>query len=44
MERALLDARHEVWLASYIVHTDAASERLLATLLRVAKAGVRVRF
>jgi cardiolipin synthase len=43
MERALLDARHEVWLASYIVHTDAASERLLATLLRVAKAGVRVR-
>ncbi len=43
MERALLAAEQEVWLASYIVHTDAASERLLRTLLRVAHAGVRVR-
>lgn len=36
-------AQHEVWLASYIVHTDAASLQLRQALVRASRRGVRVR-
>lgn len=43
MERAIDRAESEVWLASYIVHTDDASQRILQALLRADRRGVRVR-
>lgn len=43
MEAAIAQARHEVWLATYIFHHDAAGERLAAALAQAARRGVRVR-
>ena len=43
LQQAIDAAQHEVWLASYIVHTDAVSERLAQQLARSARRGVRVR-
>ncbi|MCZ8236563.1 MAG: cardiolipin synthase ClsB [Inhella sp.] len=43
MEQAIDRAEAEVWLASYIVHTDEASQRILQALLRADRRGVRVR-
>lgn len=43
MQAAIAQAQHEVWIASYIVHTDAASQSLLECLMRAARQGVRVR-
>jgi len=43
MQQAIAGAAHEVWLASYIVHTDAASEQLLQALAQASRRGVRVR-
>lgn len=40
---AIEKAHHEVWLASYIVHTDAVSMQVLQALRRAAARGVRVR-
>lgn len=40
---AIRAATHEVWLASYIIHTDAASEAVLQALRSAARRGVRVR-
>ena len=44
---ALIDAieraRFEVWLATYIFHTDAASQAVAQALTRAAERGVRVR-
>jgi cardiolipin synthase len=35
-------ARHEVWLATYIVHDDAASRAVVAALAQAARRGVHV--
>lgn len=43
MLAAINGAQHEVWLASYIVHTDAASLQLRDCLARASWRGVRVR-
>jgi cardiolipin synthase len=43
MEAAIDRAEAEVWMASYIVHTDDASQRILQALLRADRRGVRVR-
>ena len=43
MIQAIDEARHEVWLATYIFHDDAAAERVAAALARAAGRGVRVR-
>lgn len=43
MVAAIDAARHEVWLATYIVHVDAASLHVVAALERAAARGVRVR-
>lgn len=40
---AIRAATHEVWFASYIVHTDAPSEAVLHALRAAARRGVRVR-
>jgi cardiolipin synthase len=43
MSEAIDHAAHDVWIASYIVHTDAASEAIVQALLRADRRGVRVR-
>ncbi len=43
MQAAIDLAAHDVWLASYIVHTDAASDAIVQALLRADRRGVRVR-
>ncbi|MBQ0957591.1 cardiolipin synthase ClsB [Ideonella sp. 4Y11] len=43
MEAAIAQARHEVWLATYIFHHDPRAERMAATLAAAAARGVRVR-
>lgn len=43
MVAAIRRSRHEIWLASYIVHDDAAAETVLCALLDAAARGVRVR-
>jgi cardiolipin synthase len=40
---ALAAARHEVWLATYIFHTDPAAMRLAAALGAASRRGVQVR-
>ncbi|WP_397534879.1 cardiolipin synthase ClsB [Roseateles sp.] len=40
---AIRDARHEVWLATYIFHHDSAGADLVAALRAAAQRGVRVR-
>lgn len=40
---AIRGARHEVWLASYIVHTDEPSAAVLSALRGAAQRGLRVR-
>ncbi len=42
-ELAIATARHEVWLATYIFHHDAAGAQLAAKLRAAAQRGVRVR-
>ncbi|MDM4766016.1 cardiolipin synthase ClsB [Pelomonas sp. SE-A7] len=42
-EQAIAAARHEVWLATYIFHHDAAGTRTVAALRAAAARGVRVR-
>jgi len=42
-EAAIAQARHEVWLATYIFHHDAAGASLAAALRGAAARGVRVR-
>jgi cardiolipin synthase A/B len=39
----LLHARHEVWLATYIFHTDPAARAIADALISTAARGVRVR-
>ncbi len=43
MIEAMDAARHQVWLATYIFHTDPAALRVVDALERAAKRGVRVR-
>ncbi|MFM2053344.1 MAG: cardiolipin synthase ClsB [Pseudomonadota bacterium] len=43
MIRAIRAARHEVWLATYIFHDDAATREVTDALVRAARRGVRVR-
>lgn len=43
MVAAIRRARHEVWVASYIVHDDAAARSVLEALADAARRGVRVR-
>lgn len=43
LHEAIGAAVHEVWLASYIVHTDGVSEQLAEALAACARRGVRVR-
>lgn len=43
MCEAIGRAHHEVWLATYIFHDDAAGQRVAATLEAAARRGVRVR-
>jgi cardiolipin synthase len=43
MRAAIHSARQEVWLASYIVHTDADSRELAQALAAASRRGVRVR-
>ncbi len=43
MHAAIARARHEVWLATYIFHDDAASRAMADALIAAAKRGVRVR-
>ncbi len=43
MRAAIAQARHEVWLATYIFHDDPASRGMADALIRAARRGVRVR-
>jgi cardiolipin synthase len=43
MHRAIARALHEVWLATYIFHDDAAARAMAAALIDAARRGVRVR-
>jgi cardiolipin synthase len=43
MIAAIGEARREVWLATYIFHTDTAARRIAAALAEAARRGVRVR-
>ena len=43
MHEAAAHASHEIWLAAYIFHDDAAAEALAAALITAAQRGVRVR-
>ena len=43
MIRAIERARHEVWLATYIVHDDEATRAVERALAQAARRGVRVR-
>jgi len=43
MVRAIEQALHEVWLATYIFHDDPASEAVAKALIAAARRGVRVR-
>jgi cardiolipin synthase A/B len=43
MVHAISHARHEVWLATYIFHDDAAAQRVADALAGAAQRGVRVR-
>lgn len=43
MLEAIAAAEHDVWLASYIVHTDAPSQAIADALAAAARRGVRVR-
>ena len=40
---AISNARHDVWLASYIFNNDTAGQRTVRALLRAARRGARVR-
>ena len=44
MCEAIAAARHEVWLATYIFHDDAASQTVVAALAAAARRGVHVSF
>jgi cardiolipin synthase A/B len=43
MQQAIAEARHEVWLATYIFHDDAAALALIDALEAADRRGVRVR-
>ncbi|MDP1691597.1 MAG: cardiolipin synthase ClsB [Burkholderiaceae bacterium] len=43
MQQAIARARHDVWLATYIFHDDAAARAMADTLIDAARRGVRVR-
>ena len=43
MHAAIAQARHDVWLATYIFHDDAASRLMADALIAAAQRGVRVR-
>jgi cardiolipin synthase A/B len=43
MLEAIAGAEHDIWLASYLVNDDAASQALVQALARAARRGVRVR-
>jgi cardiolipin synthase A/B len=43
MHAAIAQARHEVWLATYIFHDDGASRAMADALIAAAQRGVRVR-
>jgi len=43
MVAAIRGARHEVWLATYIFHDDAAARQVADALAQAARRGVRVR-
>lgn len=43
MISAIRNARHEIWLATYIFHDDAAAMAVAVALERAARRGVRVR-
>lgn len=43
MVAAIARARHEVWLASYIFHTDESAQAVAQALAAAARRGVRVR-
>ena len=43
MLRAFAAARHEIWLATYIFHTDPAASRIAQALADAAKRGVQVK-
>jgi cardiolipin synthase len=43
MERAIAAARHEIWLATYIFHTDPAATALAQALCEAARRGVQVK-
>ena len=43
MHAAISQARHDVWLATYIFHDDAASRAMADVLIAAARRGVRVR-
>jgi cardiolipin synthase len=42
MHEAIAQARHEVWLSTYIFHDDEASRAMAATLAAAGRRGVRV--
>jgi cardiolipin synthase len=43
MQLAIARAHHDVWLATYIYHDDAAARQMAAALIDAARRGVRVR-
>jgi len=43
MQAAIARARHDVWLATYIFHDDAAARAIADALIAAARRGVRVR-
>lgn len=43
MQRAIAAARHEIWLATYIFHTDPAATAMAQALCDAARRGVQVR-
>ena len=43
MLEAIAQARHEVWLATYIFHNDATARRVADALAAAARRGIRVR-
>ncbi|WP_280152717.1 cardiolipin synthase ClsB [Piscinibacter sp. XHJ-5] len=43
MRRAIATARHEIWLATYIFHTDSAATAIAQALCDASRRGVQVR-
>src|SRR5262245_26531323 len=42
MHEAIAQARHQVWLATYIFHDDEAGRAMMESLIAAARRGVRV--